>query len=57
MATPVFDGAAKKNCSGSGLNTPSGRLKLVNPNGKASLFDGRTGEPIPVRSQWATSTS
>ena len=49
IATPVFDGAREEELSlvlDSTTPTADG-LKLVNPNGKASLFDGRTGEPIP----------
>ena len=49
IATPVFDGAREEELSlvlESTTPTADG-LKLVNPNGKASLFDGRTGEPIP----------
>ncbi len=49
VATPVFDGAREEELSlvlDSTTRTKDG-LKLVNPNGKANLFDGRTGEPIP----------
>lgn len=49
IATPVFDGAREEELSlvlDSTTPTADG-LKLVNPNGKANLFDGRTGEPIP----------
>ena len=49
VATPVFDGAREEELSlvlDSTTPTKDG-LKLVNPNGKANLFDGRTGEPIP----------
>ena len=49
IATPVFDGAREDELSlvlESTIPTADG-LKLVNPNGKANLFDGRTGEPIP----------
>ena len=49
IATPVFDGAREEELSlvlDSTTPTKDG-LKLVNPNGKANLFDGRTGEPIP----------
>jgi len=49
IATPVFDGAREEELSlvlDSTTPTADG-LKLVNPNGKAHLFDGRTGEPIP----------
>jgi len=49
VATPVFDGAREEELSlvlDSTTPTKDG-LKLVNPNGKADLFHGRTGEPIP----------
>ena len=49
IATPVFDGAREEELSlvlDSTTPTKDG-LKLVNPNGKANLFDGRTGDPIP----------
>jgi len=49
VATPVFDGAREDELSAileSTRPTADG-LHLVNANGKASLFDGRSGEPIP----------
>lgn len=49
IATPVFDGAREDELSTileSTRPTADG-LRLVNANGKASLFDGRSGEPIP----------
>ena len=49
LATPVFDGAKEEEITGllaSTLKTPDG-LSLVGPNGKAKLFDGRSGEPFP----------
>ena len=49
VATPVFDGAREEELSAileSTRPTADG-LHLVNANGKASLFDGRSGEPIP----------
>ena len=49
IATPVFDGAREDELSTileSTRPTADG-LHLVNPDGKASLFDGRSGEPIP----------
>ena len=49
VATPVFDGAREEELSAileSTRPTADG-LQLVNANGKASLFDGRSGEPIP----------
>ena len=47
VATPVFDGAKEEELMGllsSTLPTKDG-LRLVGDNGKARLFDGRTGEP------------
>jgi DNA-directed RNA polymerase subunit beta len=49
VATPVFDGAREGEVAGllsSTLPTRDGQ-KLVGPDGKARLFDGRTGEPFP----------
>lgn len=49
VATPVFDGARENELSAileSTRPTADG-LHLVNANGKASLFDGRSGEPVP----------
>ena len=49
IATPVFDGAREDELSTileSTRPTADG-LHLVNANGKANLFDGRSGEPIP----------
>ncbi len=49
IATPVFDGAREDELSTileSTRPTADG-LHLVNANGKADLFDGRSGEPIP----------
>jgi DNA-directed RNA polymerase subunit beta len=51
VATPVFDGAREEELSlvlDSTRTTDDG-LKLVGPDGKANLFDGRSGEPIPGR--------
>jgi DNA-directed RNA polymerase subunit beta len=51
VATPVFDGAREEELSlvlDSTRTTDDG-LKLVGPDGKAHLFDGRSGEPIPGR--------
>ncbi|GAA3763971.1 DNA-directed RNA polymerase subunit beta [Spinactinospora alkalitolerans] len=48
VATPVFDGASERELSGllsSVLPDADGDL-LINENGKARLFDGRTGEPF-----------
>jgi len=49
LATPVFDGANEEEIAGlleHGLPQRDG-MKLVNPDGKARLFDGRSGEPYP----------
>ena len=49
VATPVFDGAREEELSAileSTRPTADG-VSLVNGNGKAKLFDGRSGEPIP----------
>jgi len=51
VATPVFDGAREDELSlvlESTRPTDDG-FTLVGADGKASLFDGRTGEPIPGR--------
>jgi DNA-directed RNA polymerase subunit beta len=50
VASPVFDGAREGDILGalqSANSSPEG-LELVNGNGKAMLFDGRTGEPFDV---------
>jgi DNA-directed RNA polymerase subunit beta len=49
VATPVFDGAREDEIVGllgSTLPTRDG-IRLVGSNGKARLFDGRSGEPFP----------
>ena len=49
VASPVFDGAREDEITGllgSTLPTRDGE-RLVGSNGKATLFDGRTGEPFP----------
>jgi len=49
LATPVFDGAKEDEIGGllaSTRKTADG-LSLVGVNGKAKLFDGRSGEPFP----------
>ena len=49
VATPVFDGVRDDELMGlldSTLPSPDG-VQLVQPNGKAQLFDGRSGEPFP----------
>ncbi|WP_030165198.1 MULTISPECIES: DNA-directed RNA polymerase subunit beta [Actinomycetes] len=48
-ATPVFDGAREEELSGllaSTLPNRDGEV-MVNADGKATLFDGRSGEPFP----------
>ncbi|BBZ06437.1 DNA-directed RNA polymerase subunit beta [Mycolicibacterium doricum] len=49
VATPVFDGARENELSGllgSTLPNRDGDV-MVNEDGKAELFDGRSGEPFP----------
>ncbi|WP_183098967.1 DNA-directed RNA polymerase subunit beta [Nocardioides pelophilus] len=49
VATPVFDGAREDEIIGllgATLTTRDGD-RLIGENGKASLFDGRSGEPFP----------
>jgi len=49
VATPVFDGADEDEISGLlryGLPQRDG-MRLVDTDGKAQLFDGRSGEPYP----------
>ncbi|MFJ4657177.1 DNA-directed RNA polymerase subunit beta [Nocardia sp. NPDC088792] len=49
LATPVFDGAREEELSGllaSTLPNRDGEV-VVGADGKATLFDGRTGEPFP----------
>ncbi|GAA4851207.1 MULTISPECIES: DNA-directed RNA polymerase subunit beta [Actinomycetospora] len=48
-ATPVFDGARQTEISGLLSSTLPNRdgVRLVGPDGKAQIFDGRTGEPYP----------
>ncbi len=50
VATPVFDGAREDEITGllaSALPNRDGQ-RMVGENGKALLFDGRTGEPLPA---------
>jgi DNA-directed RNA polymerase subunit beta len=49
VATPVFDGAREDELQGLLANTLPNRDgdRMVGPDGKARLFDGRTGEPFP----------
>jgi len=49
LATPVFDGATEQEITGllgNTLKTRDGQ-RLVNSDGKANMFDGRSGEPFP----------
>ncbi|MEE2031919.1 DNA-directed RNA polymerase subunit beta [Rhodococcus chondri] len=49
IATPVFDGAREEELTGllsSTLPNRDGEV-MVSPDGKATLFDGRSGEPFP----------
>ncbi|MGV9596771.1 DNA-directed RNA polymerase subunit beta, partial [Streptosporangium sandarakinum] len=49
VATPVFDGASEEEIVGLLGSTLVNRdgSRMVGPNGKAQLFDGRSGEPFP----------
>jgi len=49
VATPVFDGAREDEIAGLLQSTLKSRddVRLVQPDGKTRLFDGRTGEPFP----------
>jgi len=49
VATPVFDGAQEEEITGLLSSTQPNRdgQQMVGPDGKAQLFDGRTGEPYP----------
>ncbi|MDO5671423.1 MAG: DNA-directed RNA polymerase subunit beta [Actinomycetaceae bacterium] len=49
VASPVFDGLSDEQLLGMLENTLPNRDgdQLVMPNGKAQLFDGRSGEPFP----------
>ncbi|WP_214367149.1 DNA-directed RNA polymerase subunit beta [Pseudonocardia sp. H11422] len=48
-ATPVFDGAKENEITGLLSSTLPNRdgERMVGPDGKAELFDGRSGEPYP----------
>ncbi len=50
LATPVFDGATEEEITGLLGNTLANRdgTRLVDSDGKARLFDGRSGEPFPA---------
>ncbi|GAA2526397.1 DNA-directed RNA polymerase subunit beta [Rarobacter incanus] len=49
VATPVFDGVEEDVLAGLLANTRPNRdgNRMVGPDGKARLFDGRSGEPFP----------
>jgi len=49
VATPVFDGANEDEIAGLLAHSIPQRdgMRLVNTDGKAQLFDGRSGEPYP----------
>src|SRR5690554_6692431 len=49
VATPVFDGAQEDEITGLLASTRPNRdgVRMIGENGKASLFDGRSGEPFP----------
>ncbi|WP_018163586.1 DNA-directed RNA polymerase subunit beta [Smaragdicoccus niigatensis] len=49
LATPVFDGAREDEITGLLASTLPNRdgERMVNEDGKAVLFDGRSGEPFP----------
>jgi len=49
VATPVFDGAREDEITGLLGSTLPNRdgVRVVKENGKAKLFDGRSGEPFP----------
>jgi DNA-directed RNA polymerase subunit beta len=49
VATPVFDGAKEEEISGLLESTLPNRdgVRIVGASGKARLFDGRSGDPLP----------
>ncbi len=49
VATPVFDGAREDEITGLLGSTHPNRdgVRMIGDNGKADLFDGRSGEPFP----------
>ena len=51
LATPVFDGAAESELVDLLVHTrkTDDGMQLVNPDGKGTLFDGRTGQPIDAQ--------
>ena len=50
VATPVFDGAREDEITGLLGSTIPNRdgVRMIDETGKASLFDGRSGEPFPA---------
>src|SRR5262249_39281828 len=50
VASPVFDGAREGDILGAleSAHSTVDEIELVNGNGKALLFDGRSGEPFDV---------
>ena len=50
VATPVFDGAREDEITGLLGSTHPNRdgVRMIGANGKADLFDGRSGEPFPA---------
>ena len=50
LATPVFDGAKESEITGLLESTSESATgeRLIGKNGKARLFDGRSGEPFPM---------
>ncbi|MFU8841339.1 MAG: DNA-directed RNA polymerase subunit beta [Nitriliruptoraceae bacterium] len=51
FATPVFDGASERELVDLLVNsrTTDDGVRLVGPDGKATLFDGRTGQPLDAQ--------
>ena len=58
VATPVFDGLNGDELNGliQSVNPDQDGNHLIDKDGKAVLFDGRTGEPFSSRSPSVTST-
>ncbi len=50
VATPVFDGASEEEITGLlGATLPNrDGARLIGADGKANMFDGRTGDPFPM---------
>jgi DNA-directed RNA polymerase subunit beta len=51
FATPVFDGASERELVDllENSRTTDDGVRLVGPDGKATLFDGRTGQPLDAQ--------